>query len=85
MIYTILEVPVVWYFIMTKSPNAKRLIKRMNKIRKNILDEYGREEWVWESYDGEKDKYVFLELHRMKNNTILILLLILMCYFIIRP
>ena len=65
MFYTLIEIPVVALWLMTgeKSRRLRRLIKKLNSLRKRVLDEYAEEEWVWEGYDPEQNPYSYLEKH----------------------
>lgn len=78
MLLTLIEFPVVALYLLTKeaSPRLRRLIKKLNHLRRKSLDKYGEEEWVWDTYDGEEDEYVFLERRWTINNLVVITFLV---------
>ena len=77
MILTLLEFPfaVLHAILGERSKLLKKIIKKMNKLRRKSLDKYGEEDWVWRDYDGEY-KYDYLERHKAKNNFYLLLLIV---------
>lgn len=78
MLLTLIEIPVVALYLLTReaSPRLRRVIKKLNNLRRKSLDKYGQEEWVWENYDGEEDEYAFLERHWTIGNLAVITFLV---------
>ena len=74
MLLSIIEFPIVAMYILTGSrfKSMDKLISKLNLARKKSLDDYGKEVWIWEGYDGEESPYAFLERHRTQCNLLFI-------------
>lgn len=70
MFITLLEIPIIVLYSLTSAltPKLEKLILWINKHRRRALRDWGKEDYIWDDYNGEENKYVYVEKQVLKIN-----------------